>query len=71
MQTHQICIISIRKCQSQAALSCLFLKLSFDFETLAEVSCREVQSGEFGAMMAVELLNDGPVTILMDSKRKE
>jgi len=30
-----------------------------------------VQSGEFGAMMQVELLNDGPVTILMDSKRRE
>lgn len=38
---------------------------------LAEISDREVQSGEFGAMMAVELLNDGPVTILMDSKRRE
>ena len=38
---------------------------------LAEISGREVQSGEFGAMMAVELLNDGPVTIIMDSKRKE
>ena len=38
---------------------------------LAEVSGREVKSGEFGAMMAVELLNDGPVTILMDSKRRE
>ena len=38
---------------------------------LAEVSSRDVQSGEFGAMMAVALLNDGPVTILMDSKRKE
>ena len=38
---------------------------------LAEVSGREVQSGEFGAMMAVELLNDGPVTIIMDSKRRE
>jgi len=38
---------------------------------LAEVSGREVQSGEFGAMMAVELLNDGPVTILMDSKNRE
>ena len=43
----------------------LFLK------RLAEISGREVQSGEFGAMMAVELLNDGPVTILMDSKRRE
>ena len=38
---------------------------------LVEVSGREVQSGEFGAMMAVELLNDGPVTIIMDSKRRE
>ena len=38
---------------------------------LAEVSGREVQSGEFGAMMAVELLNDGPVTIIMDSKNRE
>ena len=38
---------------------------------LAEVSGRPVQSGEFGAMMEVELLNDGPVTILMDSKRRE
>ena len=38
---------------------------------LQEVSGREVQTGEFGAMMAVELLNDGPVTILMDSQRRE
>lgn len=38
---------------------------------LAEVSGREVQCGEFGAMMAVELVNDGPVTILMDSKHRE
>lgn len=38
---------------------------------LAVVSGREVQSGEFGAMMAVELLNDGPVTIIMDSKNRE
>ena len=38
---------------------------------LHEVSGREVLTGEFGAMMDVELVNDGPVTILMDSKRKE
>jgi D-tyrosyl-tRNA(Tyr) deacylase len=25
--------------------------------------------GEFGAQMAVELVNDGPVTILIDTKR--
>lgn len=40
-------------------------------KTLANVSGREVQSGEFGAMMEVKLLNDGPVTIIMDSKRRE
>ena len=30
-----------------------------------------VQTGVFGADMKVELLNDGPVTIILDSKRKE
>ena len=30
-----------------------------------------IQTGEFGAMMNVELINDGPVTILMDTKNKE
>jgi len=28
-----------------------------------------VEAGEFGADMAVELLNDGPVTILLDSRK--
>lgn len=32
---------------------------------------KSVGTGEFGADMKVELLNDGPVTICMDSKRKE
>jgi len=31
-------------------------------------SGKKVESGIFGAMMDVELVNDGPVTILMDSK---
>lgn len=31
---------------------------------------KKVQTGEFGADMKVELLNDGPVTILIDSKEK-
>jgi D-tyrosyl-tRNA(Tyr) deacylase len=31
---------------------------------------KKVQSGEFGAHMKVELLNDGPVTIIVDSKDK-
>ena len=43
----------------------LFLK------RLAEISGRKVLSGEFGALMEVELINDGPVTILMDSKHRE
>ena len=30
----------------------------------------EIKTGQFGAEMEVELLNDGPVTILMDSKNK-
>ncbi len=32
---------------------------------------RSVQTGEFGADMKVELLNNGPVTIIIDSKNKE
>ncbi len=32
---------------------------------------KPVQTGEFGAMMDVSLLNDGPVTIIIDSKLKE
>lgn len=38
---------------------------------LSEGIGKPVGTGEFGADMKVELLNDGPVTILMDSKRKE
>ena len=32
---------------------------------------KEVMTGEFGANMQVELINDGPVTICMDTKNKE
>ncbi len=32
---------------------------------------KNVESGEFGAMMMVKLVNDGPVTILIDTKNKE
>jgi D-tyrosyl-tRNA(Tyr) deacylase len=31
---------------------------------------KEIKTGEFGAMMEVELINDGPVTIIIDSKDK-
>ncbi|MEO7299925.1 MAG: D-aminoacyl-tRNA deacylase [Verrucomicrobiota bacterium] len=32
---------------------------------------RQIQTGEFGADMKVSLINDGPVTILLDSKNRE
>ena len=32
---------------------------------------KKVQTGSFGAMMDVTLINDGPVTIWIDSKRRE
>ena len=38
---------------------------------VAELLGRGVATGEFGADMQVELVNDGPVTIWMDSKNKE
>ena len=38
---------------------------------LSEAIGKTVGTGEFGADMKVELLNDGPVTICMDTKNKE
>ena len=38
---------------------------------LSEALGKTVGTGEFGADMKVELLNDGPVTICMDTKNKE
>lgn len=40
-------------------------------EILKETSGRPVLTGEFGADMKVALINDGPVTIWMDSKVRE
>ena len=39
--------------------------------TLENEISSKVQTGQFGADMKVELLNDGPVTIIIDSKNKE
>ena len=38
---------------------------------LSGMLMKPVASGKFGAMMEVKLINDGPVTILMDSKRRD
>lgn len=40
-------------------------------ERLSQDLPGRIQTGEFGADMQVELLNDGPVTICMDTKNKE
>jgi D-tyrosyl-tRNA(Tyr) deacylase len=40
-------------------------------QTLEKLLNKPVQTGEFGANMQVKLINDGPVTICMDSKNKE
>ena len=40
-------------------------------QLLTEAIGKPVGTGEFGADMKVELLNDGPVTICMDTKNKE
>ncbi|MEO0733635.1 MAG: D-aminoacyl-tRNA deacylase [Bacteroidota bacterium] len=40
-------------------------------KTLAFTALREVETGEFGAMMEVALVNDGPTTIWIDSKARE
>lgn len=38
---------------------------------MEEVLGRKVGTGVFGAMMEVSLVNDGPVTIIIDSKQKD
>jgi len=40
-------------------------------EKLEQETEKKVQTGEFGAMMDVELVNNGPVTIIIDTKNKE
>lgn len=38
---------------------------------LSELLGKKVGTGEFGAMMVLEIHNDGPVTIIIDTKNKE
>lgn len=40
-------------------------------ELLSQAAARPVQRGVFGADMQVSLINDGPVTIIIDSRLKE
>ena len=41
------------------------------YTSLGQLLKKDVQTGEFGADMKVEMINDGPVTIWIDSKIKE
>ena len=38
---------------------------------LSDALGKKIQTGIFGAMMEVNILNDGPVTIFIDSRNKE
>lgn len=40
-------------------------------KTLELMLEKSIQTGEFGADMQIKLINDGPVTIIMDSKVRE
>lgn len=40
-------------------------------QQLHKLTGKEIATGEFGADMKVALVNDGPVTIIMDTKNKE
>jgi D-tyrosyl-tRNA(Tyr) deacylase len=57
--------IKAAKHETAIPLYNLFLKM------LAEKSQLPVKSGQFGVDMKVALVNDGPVTILIDSKNRE
>jgi len=45
------------------------VKLYNDFIDLCKTEGLKIQTGEFGADMEVEIINDGPVTLLLDSKK--
>jgi len=56
----------------KAAKPIIAVPLYKQFVTKIEIELqKKVGTGEFGADMKVALINDGPVTILIDSKQKE
>ena len=59
---------------SLTTLSSVYKRKNIDpamAQRISEALGKPVGTGEFGAEMKVELLNDGPVTICMDTKNKE
>ena len=57
----------IKAAKTQSAL----IKYENTLTLLSEALGKKIERGIFGADMKVSLINDGPVTILMDSKNKE
>jgi len=57
----------IRAARTEIAMPCY---TSFIAQLEAELG-KPLQTGEFGAMMDISLVNDGPVTIWIDSKNRE
>jgi len=56
----------------KAAKPEIAIPLYENFVSLMEIEIgKKVQTGQFGADMKVALLNDGPVTIIIDTKNKE
>ena len=55
---------------SKAAPGDIALEMFEQFNGLLRDTGIPVETGQFGADMKVELLNDGPVTILLDSKNR-
>ena len=48
----------------------ILTKAGLDFAKMELEFGMKIQTGKFGADMKVELVNDGPVTIIIDSKNK-
>jgi len=44
---------------------------NYFIQELSKTTNKPLKTGEFGAMMKISLINDGPVTIIIDSKNKE
>ena len=55
---------------SKAAPGDVAIEMFDQFNALLRETGISVETGQFGADMKVELLNDGPVTILLDSKKR-
>ena len=61
-----------RPSYSKAAKPEIAIPLYENFITQMEFELsKKIQTGQFGADMKVALINDGPVTIIIDTKNKE